>query len=102
MTFPLKTKTIVYTIVALVIIATAIGLSFGFASNSTLVKTVVTENGAIRGQRETSLRKNMEFYAFRGIPYAKAPLGELRFKVLLKVFFLFCVEARRHFCDLFA
>lgn len=42
---------------------------------------IQTKNGLIRGLHETSQRKHVDFYAFRGIPYAKAPLNELRFKV---------------------
>lgn len=42
-----------------------------------------TKNGLIRGLHETSQRKHVDFYAFRGIPYAKPPLDELRFKVSL-------------------
>lgn len=44
-------------------------------------KIVQTANGLIRGQHEISQREKVGFYAFRGIPYAKPPLGELRFKV---------------------
>lgn len=42
---------------------------------------VQTQNGAVRGLREHSLRNGMSFYAFRGIPYAKPPTGRLRLKV---------------------
>lgn len=50
-------------------------------------KIVQTSNGPVRGSRETSPRKRVEFHAFRGIPYARPPLGDLRFKV--KCFELF-------------
>lgn len=43
--------------------------------------TVETKLGQIRGIRKTSLLNNIDFYAFRGVPYAKSPTGELRFKV---------------------
>lgn len=46
-------------------------------------KIVQTANGVIRGIRLTSERKNVDFHAFRGIPYAKPPLGDLRFKVFI-------------------
>lgn len=42
---------------------------------------VLTTNGWVRGSRETTQRKQVDFIAFRGIPYAKPPIGELRFKV---------------------
>lgn len=44
-------------------------------------KIVKTKNGKVRGVWKTSLLKNIPFYAFKGIPYAKPPIGDLRFKV---------------------
>lgn len=44
-------------------------------------KTIETTNGRIRGIRKTTLLKNIPFYSFKSIPYAKPPVGELRFKV---------------------
>jgi hypothetical protein len=41
---------------------------------------VQVEQGALRGLRGLSVREK-EFLAFLGIPYAKPPTGELRFKV---------------------
>lgn len=46
-------------------------------------KIIETNSGSIRGRLETSIWKKVDFYAFRGIPYAKPPVGDLRFKVLL-------------------
>lgn len=43
-------------------------------------KTVVTENGAVRGRLNSTYLEQKLYYAFRGIPYAKPPIGELRFK----------------------
>lgn len=42
--------------------------------------TVVTPLGNIQGTTMKSLL-GKTIYAFRGIPYAKPPVGELRFKV---------------------
>uniref|UniRef100_A0A6P7G3Q6 Esterase-5B-like n=1 Tax=Diabrotica virgifera virgifera TaxID=50390 RepID=A0A6P7G3Q6_DIAVI len=41
---------------------------------------VTTPNGKIRGRQEYSQRK-ISFYAFQQIPFAKPPVGSLRFKV---------------------
>lgn len=53
-------------------------------------KIIATNSGSVRGLRETSLWKKVDFHAFRGIPYAKPPVDELRFKVsTLSVLLLF-------------
>lgn len=44
-------------------------------------RVVDTNSGQIRGIRESSFLKKVDFYSFRGIPYARAPIGQLRFKV---------------------
>lgn len=40
--------------------------------------------GTLRGKKEISLYNDI-YYSFQGIPYAKPPVGELRFKVNLSV-----------------
>lgn len=54
-------------------------------------KTVKTTTGAIRGLRLKTLFDERPYTSFKGIPFAKAPLGELRFMVSEIVQF----EARR-------
>lgn len=46
------------------------------------VKTIY---GKIRGSVEKNC-EGIDFYAFKGIPYAKPPIGKLRFKVC-QIFF---------------
>lgn len=55
-----------------------------FAVNGELFtkyKVIETVNGKIRGILNTTLLNGVPFYSFRGIPYAKPPIGNLRFKV---------------------
>lgn len=42
---------------------------------------VETESGRVRGRKNYTLFESRAFYAFKGIPYARAPVEELRFKV---------------------
>lgn len=42
---------------------------------------VETESGRVRGRKNYTLYESKAFYAFKGIPYARAPVEELRFKV---------------------
>lgn len=44
-------------------------------------KLVETSSGVIRGTVNETLFKQKRYFAFRGIPYAQAPIGSLRFKV---------------------
>lgn len=42
---------------------------------------VTTESGRIRGYKLETLLDKRQFYSFKGIPFAKSPIGERRFKV---------------------
>lgn len=42
---------------------------------------VYTRSGAIRGRQRMTMFNRKPYNSFEGIPYAKAPVGELRFKV---------------------
>jgi hypothetical protein len=50
----------------------------GGAGGAKLV--VVTEEGAVMGRREDSKDVRNPILAFRGVPYAEPPLGDLRFQ----------------------
>lgn len=39
------------------------------------------DGGRIRGKRSQTLFGDKPYYSFRGIPYAQAPIKDLRFKV---------------------
>lgn len=50
-------------------------------SENCYTKVVETNYGAVRGFLKKTLLNGKPYYAFRGIPYAKPPIGERRFKV---------------------
>lgn len=43
--------------------------------------TIETNTGRVKGSVDTTLLDKRIFYSFRAIPYAKPPVGLLRFKV---------------------
>lgn len=43
-------------------------------------KTVETEYGAVRGLMNQTILHQKSYFGFRGIPFAKPPIRELRFK----------------------
>lgn len=45
-------------------------------------KTVQTSDGAVKGAKKTTEYKKVDYYSFRGIPYAERPIDDLRFKVI--------------------
>jgi carboxylesterase type B len=46
---------------------------------------VTVSNGKLRGKSGKNIH-NGQFYSFQGIPYAKPPVGSLRFKVKVKFY----------------
>lgn len=57
---------------------------------------VQTNSGPVRGALRHGVDKQTEFYAFKGIPYGKAPVGELRFKVSKKLFLCAVLSHETH------
>lgn len=45
-------------------------------------KVVHTNYGYIRGKRMVTLYDNGQYFSYKGIPYAKPPIDELRFMVI--------------------
>lgn len=44
-------------------------------------KFISTDNGFYKGLRQRTLYENKEYFSFRGIPYANAPINGLRFEL---------------------
>lgn len=57
----------------------------GYSSEQLLTEIVSTSKGPVRGEIVKTVQNLIDYSAFRAIPYAKPPIGDLRFKV----FFLF-------------
>lgn len=51
-------------------------------SSSNEYKIVHTNYGLIHGKRMTTIFDNGQYYSYKGIPYAKPPIDELRFMVI--------------------
>lgn len=64
-------------------IAAFVLICFALGANCGETRIVETNNGLVRGTAETTFLNNVHFFAFRGIPYAKPPIGDLRLKVWL-------------------
>lgn len=51
--------------------------------------TVIIEQGALQGLHYKTQLSNKSYVSFLGIPYAKPPVGDLRFKVREFVLFFY-------------
>ncbi|XP_055301656.1 esterase B1-like [Sitodiplosis mosellana] len=72
--FGVNTIFIVVTFIFIVIVC------FVKSSAGAEYKIVETKDGKVRGVRDTTLIKKVDFDSFKGIPYAENPIGELRYK----------------------
>lgn len=81
----LAVKVIQLSLVNLIICSKLLGVVISMEivteTSFTDVFTVSTGNGRIRGKLNETLFDKKPYYSFRGIPFGKAPIGELRFKV---------------------
>lgn len=50
-------------------------------AKSDYYRIATTEYGEVQGILKTTLLNDVDYYAFKGIPYAESPVGKLRFKV---------------------
>lgn len=50
-------------------------------TNNPATKMIEIPNGKVRGYLEKSRLFGKRYFAFRGIPFGKPPIGDLRFKV---------------------
>lgn len=57
------------------------------SSESQMAPLVETREGVISGVVEESVKGTSTFYAYYSVPYAKPPVGNLRFKVTSFFFF---------------
>lgn len=60
-----------------------------FIISSPRTFVVETPSGAVRGLVLRTVWNSVKYSSFKGIPYAKPPLGDLRFKVKLSKTVLF-------------
>lgn len=54
--------------------------AFVCGDDSSQYRTIKTKSGSVRGQLKSTFLNRKYYYAFKGIPYGKPPLNELRFK----------------------
>lgn len=54
--------------------------------DDTIYRTVETKNGAVRGILKKTIFHKKSYFQFMGIPFAKPPVGDLRFKVSIPDF----------------
>lgn len=63
------------------VVFVAIGIIFVQDVDAGVHKIVETNYGKVKGIIGKTFFKEKTYFAFKGIPFAKPPIGELRFKV---------------------
>lgn len=69
-------------VLTIYILVVTICLFTPFVKSTEQYTIVNTNSGTVRGKTQTTLFENKDYYAFKGIPYAKPPVQKLRFKVI--------------------
>lgn len=73
--------TSIYLCVCVYLVASRHAVGSNEVENDDEFCTIETENGRVHGKQNRTLLEKKPFYSFRGISFAKPPLGHLRFKV---------------------
>lgn len=69
-------------VIACIIILLIVNVSLAsLTSVNDPYKTIQIDNGAVRGNFFTTMYDAKPYYSYRGIPFAKPPLNDLRFRV---------------------
>lgn len=60
---------------------------------------VRTSDGMVKGIYQRTYLDNKTYIAFKGIPYAQPPVGELRFRVILCFYYIFFEKNQLRECQ---
>lgn len=79
----MNTKIVSVAISIIVIVFSVQLVNSDSSADATNTDSIVvhTVTGQVRGRKALTLFENKPYYSFKGIPYARPPLGDLRFKV---------------------
>lgn len=66
------------------LVAQAAGADTAVPMGATVTRQLAGDHGAVRGNYGQTAWTGQSFMQFRGIPYAEAPVGKLRFQVCIR------------------